>query len=239
MRRTIVALVMAGMAPVGACQAPSPAGAARTPVHAQLVVMGGGGGGPDDACFRCHGLDGSGDGASPRLAGLPAGYLEKQLLDYAAERRPDKLMSPISRMLSEEERRALARHYAELPAPAAPSAGVTSAAGGELYWRGSPRQGAPACAACHGSPAAGRGPAFPPLAGQPAPYIRAQLERWRRGERRNDPLGVMVVQARRLSDVQITEVAAYLASQSPNPSGLNAPAAAAADESGTTTGPSG
>jgi cytochrome c553 len=46
----------------------------------RLVAMSGGAGGAANACFSCHGLDGAGDGVStPRLAGLEAGYLLKQM----------------------------------------------------------------------------------------------------------------------------------------------------------------
>ncbi len=50
-----------------------------------LVAVSGGEGGARYACVTCHGARGEGNGFdAPRLAGLPAGYLQKQLEDYAA-----------------------------------------------------------------------------------------------------------------------------------------------------------
>src|SRR5690606_9082867 len=85
----------------------------------EIIAMGGGEGGPANACFSCHGLDGGGDGVSvPRLAGLDAGYLQKQLADYAAERRADPVMSPIARWLDDGDQHAVAAWYAAMPPPA-------------------------------------------------------------------------------------------------------------------------
>src|SRR5690554_2935179 len=62
----------------------------------QLIAVGGGPGGAGAACFSCHGLQGQGDagGAFPRLAGLDAHYLAKQMEDYASGARPDPVMTP-------------------------------------------------------------------------------------------------------------------------------------------------
>ena len=60
----------------------------------ELIAMSGGGAGAANACFTCHGLDGRGDGAgSPRLAGLDAGYLERQLIANSDGRRHHKQMA--------------------------------------------------------------------------------------------------------------------------------------------------
>ena len=47
------------------------------------IAVGGGPGGAGAACFSCHGLQGQGDGgaAFPRLAGLDAQYLARQMAD--------------------------------------------------------------------------------------------------------------------------------------------------------------
>lgn len=74
----------------------------------QVIAMGGGEGGAANACFSCHGLDGAGDGVStPRLAGLDAGYLQKQMEDYANDVRQDAVMTQVARWLDDGDRRAV------------------------------------------------------------------------------------------------------------------------------------
>ena len=187
----------------------------------QLIALSGGDGGAANACFTCHGLNGEGRGAAPRLAGLDAGYLLKQLEDYGTGRRADEVMRPIVRHLDEDDRRAVATWYAHLPAPAvAPEPGADPArveGGRSLYHASAP--GRPSCASCHGPTAHGRGLANPAIAGQPAVYTASQLRRWRSGERRNDPRGIMADVARPLSDADIQALAAYLASEPASPGG--------------------
>lgn len=180
----------------------------------ELVALSGGDAGPDGACVTCHGLAGEGDGqAVPRLAGLPRGYLQKQLEDYAAGLRPDPAMAPIAKALDADHRASVAAYYAALPAGApTASAGPTDAAG--LYQNGDPARGLAACAECHGVSGEGGGEANPPLAGQPAAYLAEQLRRWKRAERRNDPRGVMLTIAQRLSEAEVAGLAAYAASLS-------------------------
>jgi cytochrome c553 len=124
----------------------------------QLVAVGGGPGGAGAACFSCHGLQGQGDagGAFPRLAGLDAHYLAKQLDDYAFGARADAVMAPISQQLSEADRQSVALYYAGL-SPQAPQAGAAAGAdarliqrGAILYAQGSAEHGIQACANCHG-----------------------------------------------------------------------------------------
>ena len=154
--------------------------------------MSGAGAGAANACFTCHGLDGRGNGAgSPRLAGLDAGYLERQLIAYADGRRQhasDGLDRPSSS--TPDERRAVADYYAALPfEPAsARSAAHVATLSPRRSRRAASRPARPAMA----SRAKAIGPANPPLAGQPAAYLAEQLELWRLGKRRNDPGGVML-----------------------------------------------
>ena len=56
----------------------------RWSADGELIAMSGGEGGARYACVTCHGARGEGNGFdAPRLAGLPAGYLQKQMEDYA------------------------------------------------------------------------------------------------------------------------------------------------------------
>lgn len=186
----------------------------------ELIALSGGDGGPSNACFTCHGMQGQGDGLlAPRLAGLPEGYLVKQLQDYADGRRADPVMGPIARRLSPDHRLAVAAWYAALPAvpEPAPASTVPAAQGAiaKLYRSGDPARGIAACADCHGARGEGVGPANPPLAGQPPAYLAEQLQRWRRSERRNDPRQVMMTISRRLTGPEIAGLPSWAAGLSP------------------------
>lgn len=180
--------------------------AAPAPPSGQLIVYGGGAGGPGDACFTCHGFRGEGGGRIPRLAGLDAGYIAKQLADYAIETRPDVAMTPIARRMSDRDRRAVAHYYESLPALPPRSSNRVHA----LYHRGDRTRGIRACADCHGHEGSGEGAANPAVAGQPAAYTAEQLRRWRRSERRNDARDVMGAAARAMTDEEIEAVAVYI-----------------------------
>lgn len=182
----------------------------------RLIASGGGPGGPDTACFRCHGLDGGGQGASgfPLIGGMDARYLAKQLDDYASGARASDVMAPIARGLSAADRRAVALYHSRLaPRPQSPPRADPQLLqdGGVLYAVGSAARGIQACTNCHGPGARGMPPGYPRLAGQHAAYTEAQLRLWQAGSRRNDVADVMRHIASRLSQREIEAVAAYLA----------------------------
>lgn len=210
---------------VTACERPPSRTDAALSATGRTIAMSGGAGGAKNACFACHGLDGAGDGVStPRLAGLQAGYLQKQMQDYASGLRPDPVMTPVARALDDEARRAAVAYYAGLSAPAGGEAGAAP-----VLWReGDPARGLQACAACHGDQGQGVGGGQPALAGQPEAYTREQLERWRLAKRRNDPRGAMADIARKLTSAEVDAIAAWLRRRPASP----APATDAASASG-------
>ncbi|MEO9080458.1 MAG: c-type cytochrome [Rhodanobacter sp.] len=171
-------------------------------------------------CMACHGLDGGGQAAAgyPRLAGLDATYLQKQLDDFASGSRDNAVMKPTATVLSEDERHALAVYYSKLPLPpnlakpATPMPAIDSA-GAMLANRGDWSRGVPGCVQCHGPGGVGVGASFPPLAGQSAAYIEAQLKAWQNGTRQNDPLQLMQHLSKALSAQDIQAVAAWFAAQ--------------------------
>ena len=198
--------------------------------NGQVIAMSGGQGGAANACFSCHGLDGRGDGVSvPRLAGLDAGYLQKQMEDYANDVRQDDVMTEVARWLDDGDRRAVSAWYASLPAP------VTTGAPGPapaIYLRGDPSRGVAACASCHGVDGLGVGSGNPAIAAQPAAYAIEQIRRWKTAERRNDPRGVMVEAVAGLTDAETGRIAAWLetlpAAPPPDSGAASASAAASA-----------
>lgn len=190
-----------------ACERPTSRTDAALSATGRTIAMSGGAGGAQNACFTCHGLEGGGDGVStPRLAGLEAGYLQKQMEDYASGLRADPVMTPVAKALDDEARRAVVAYYAELLAPTGGEAAPAPA----LWTNGDPGRGLQPCAACHGGQGQGVGGGQPALAGQPEAYSREQLERWRLAKRRNDPRGAMADIARKLTPAEIDAIAAWL-----------------------------
>lgn len=142
-------------------------------------------------CAACHGTQGEGrpDAAYPRLAGLDAGYLLRQLNDFANGHRASETMHSIARALAPDERQAAAAFYGKLAAPMAPQpkkpSDETIAKGMVVATRGDWSKGLPACAQCHGPSGQGVGASFPKLAGQSAEYIVKDL---RLGRKAKEPM---------------------------------------------------
>ena len=123
-------------------------------------------------CMACHGVDGAGMAAAgyPRIAGLDAGYMVKQLGDFRSGKRNNPTMMPMAKGLTEEEMAAVSAHYAALPVPAAaagprvdPAAKIASDLARWGDWTG---RGLPACEQCHAPGGNGVGSSFPGIAGQ-------------------------------------------------------------------------
>lgn len=201
------------------------------------------------ACASCHGARGEGNfqAAVPRLAGLHADYLAKQLKDFAREApqtgvhfepiardysktpridlpltiltpgiRKDPVMGPVAKALQDNEIAAVALYYSQRPFTTTPVAAdpETLERGEDLVLRGKPEYGLPGCFACHGIRGMGVGAVFPAIAGQPAQYIMAQIDKWQNGERDNDENALMRSIAVQLTDGDKHYVAAYLANLS-------------------------
>jgi cytochrome c553 len=75
------------------------------------------------------------------------------------------------------------------------------------------------CVACHGPGGNSTNPEWPKLAGQHASFINAQLKVLKSGERKSP---VMNAQAANLSDQDMKDLAAYFATQKPQP-GVGSP----------------
>jgi len=166
------------------------------------------------SCSPCHGQNGQGQPATgiPRLAGLNAQYLERQLESFKDGTRKNRIMLMIASDLTDGERNALANYYAGMATPkseTAPADAALIAAGAKLAATGDWSKDLPGCGQCHGAAGLGVGTDFPRLAGQWAIYIEKALRSWKAGDRKNDPMGVMANVANKLTDDQIKSVAAY------------------------------
>jgi len=125
-------------------------------------------------------------------------------------------MQSMARGLTAEMREALSIYYSGLQAPAKVNVEVPDAVrpqqrGAWLALRGKWDNDVPGCVQCHGQGVLGVGPHIPPLWGQQASYLRAQLLAWKHQDRPGGPLGLMATIARRLSSADIDDVAAYFA----------------------------
>ncbi len=171
------------------------------------------------ACASCHGALGQGSETVPRLAGLPAGYIARQLESYLNGSRRNESMAVVARSLTRQERVALGDYYALLRAPsnARPSLGGDIARGERLVLEGVWDRGIPPCVSCHGPSAFGVAPGFPGLAAQHPAYTASQLAAWVSGERDNAQQKLMNGIARSLDDADRRAVADYLATLPPVP----------------------
>jgi cytochrome c553 len=165
------------------------------------------------ACAQCHAFNGVSDasGAFPRVAGLSAWYLARELRDFASGVRASALMTPIAKALSPDNIADVSTYYASINAPFLPlnSADPALVKRGELLAKvgSAPRQ-IQACDNCHGPAGAGEPPAIPYLAGQYSHYIAFTLDMWRKGYRKNSPNSMAVV-AQKLNNEEIAAVSAY------------------------------
>jgi cytochrome c553 len=179
------------------------------------------------ACAACHGKQGQGTetGYFPRLAGKPAGYLMNQLVAFRDGRRRYPPMNYLLQYIPDVYLQKMADYFAALrPPPVPPPVADVSQAvleqGRSIVTAGDPRRGVPACQRCHGPALTGMEPGIPGLAGLHASYISAQLGAWRYGTRTAKAPDCMQLVAASLTELDVTAVAAWLASQPipPDPS---------------------
>lgn len=183
------------------------------------------------ACNSCHGADGMGDDnmGTPRLAGQIYQFVVKQLEDFANEKRQDTtmfVMNANAKGLSNQDRRDVAAYVNSLPSRKDQLSKLSELkANGQVVGEthlgkamvlyGMPEKGVPACKSCHDYNGRGVEPLYPRIGEQKYVYLVNQLKKWRDGSRANDPLGQMQAVAKKLSDQDIANAAAYLATASP------------------------
>ena len=184
------------------------------------------------ACAPCHGQQGQGtdDEYFPRLAGKPAGYLYNQLAAFRSGRRHYSPMNYLLEYQNDDYLEAIAGYFAsQKPAFVLRKPGIFSGAvlahGEALATRGDASRDIPACAACHNAAFTGMEPGIPALVGLQTNYISAQLGAFRYGTRTAIAPDCMQLVAARLSEDDVTALAAWLsslpgqASTTPKPQG--------------------
>jgi cytochrome c553 len=168
-------------------------------------------------CTTCHGLSGQGYRAfytMPRLAGQQTEYFVNQLRAFVERRRENKYMYSVAHALNPAMLTGLAAHFHGLnPKPLGGAPKALVAAGKKIYEEGVPESNVPACMACHGPDAKGRGE-IPRLAGQLHDYILsklANLDRERgQGHASPDTSALMLPTSHSLTKAQTASIAAYV-----------------------------
>lgn len=171
-------------------------------------------------CVTCHGQGGQGtnNGAYPRIAGKPAGYLYNQLVAFRDGTRKYPPMNYLVAYLPDAYLREIAAHFSKQRPPFAERErtnvdAASLARGQTLVTGGDAKNGIPACVACHGIGLTGMNPGIPGLVGLRPAYIAGQLTRWRVGDRHASEPDCMKRIATRLSDTDVAAVAAWLGRQ--------------------------
>jgi len=217
-----------GKSLTGADVTPGPETAAQEQVHAQARIE-------VPPCTTCHGDKGEGNDAlgTPRLSGQIYQFLVKQLMDFGTCKDPNDtatclrqdttmfVMNNNAMGLTPQERIDVAAYLSQLDIHYEPSNLDELAASGTevgqayrgkaLVNYGNHNKGTPACRSCHDYNGRGVDPMFPMIGQQKYVYLVSQLKKWRDGSRHNDPKEAMQIVARKLSDAEIHDVAAFLA----------------------------
>ena len=161
-------------------------------------------------CTMCHGAQGRSVSDAPNLAGQYPEVIIKQLRDFQSGKRRNSIMEALAHGLSEQQVADLAAYYAYLP-----KARNQPTTYGEdlpvLVRDGAPMRNIAPCGSCHGDIDNKAG--SPWLGGQSAIYIKAQLQAFAAGTRRNDISQQMRNIARQMTAEEIDQVARYYEAQ--------------------------
>lgn len=184
---------------------------AADPAKGEALYANGDSGRNIPACASCHGAAGNSTiTQNPKLAAQHAGYLNKQLHNFAGPERNNPVMTTFAKLLTEDDMKNVAAYLGSQAAkPGAAKNKDTIETGKKIYRAGIAEKNVPACAGCHSPNGAGIPAQFPRIAGQHQDYTVAQLTNFRTGARKNSPQ--MEVISKRMSDEEMKAVADYVA----------------------------
>jgi len=163
-------------------------------------------------CHACHGANGNSMNPQwPSLAGLGAGYIAEQLQDFKNGTRKNAIMMPNVMSLTPADMADLGAYFDGLPNTGLEADPSYWKAGQALYRGGDAARGIPACMACHGPTGQGNESGrIPALRGQHAVYVIKQLQDYASGARTTGPNDIMQTISKRLTAVDMRNVAAYV-----------------------------
>ncbi|TAN71167.1 MAG: cytochrome c4 [Gallionella sp.] len=164
-------------------------------------------------CQGCHGEDGNSAAPNfPKLAGQYAGYLNRQMRDFQNTLRNDPMMSGMAATVTErQDLFDISAYFASQKQMK--GSGGSNEAGKKLYIDGNVSSLIYGCINCHGKDGKGESPGnsmFPVIGGQHKDYLVKQLADFKKGERKNDPSGMMTNIAKQMTDAEIEAVSDYL-----------------------------
>lgn len=168
---------------------------------------------PNALCTGCHNEDGNSTTPEfPKLAGLDAVYIAKQIKDFKNDKRVSEIMGPMANQIPEKDIGFLASYFSKQKR----SAGVVTdsklaAQGQQIFDDGILSSAVPACSGCHGEKGEGT-EKFPRLAGQHTVYLIAQMNSFKNAVRNNDARKVMRAITMRMTDQEIKAAAEYITS---------------------------
>ena len=165
------------------------------------------------ACAGCHGETGvSKMSGTPSLVGFDPQYLVAAMTAYKNGQRKNDTMKSMLAAVSETDMGDIALYYAlQKPARA-----QTPSAGDEVAGKA---KAAP-CALCHGDKGISTNPTIPGLAGQDAQYLVDALLAYKEGSRADE---TMKTAAASIDDKAAKDMAAFYASQQPQPTKVRKP----------------
>lgn len=158
-------------------------------------------------CYKCHGDTGvSDEDDTPSIAGQIAAYTFKQLYDYKLKLRDDKDMYKKVKKLSDQEMIDISAWYAtqkpEIMAGDKKKAPILASKGDKSRFL-------LACDTCHDDDAMKRGFQTPIIEGQKPEHFIETMMAFKEGERVNDHYRLMQGITSKLTEDEITELAAY------------------------------
>ena len=170
-------------------------------------------GAPNPLCAGCHNEDGNSVMPEfPKIAGLDAAYITKQITDFKKFKRVSEIMGPMATQIPDSEVEALAAYFSKQKRTPGVVTDKNLAAQGQLiYTDGILNSAVPACGGCHGEKGEGTDK-FPRLAGQHTVYLNTQLLNFKNDVRNNDAKKVMRAIAQRMTEQEMKAASEYITS---------------------------
>lgn len=160
-----------------------------------------------EPCLACHGSGAAPQGeVAPILDAQPDNFVQWQLVYFRTETRLDAAMTPISKLLSNEDIRNIGAYLASLPPP---KLELGKDERPEFSEAGEQLAKANHCASCHQEGYVGRDN-IPRLAGQRESYLLKSLRDFKSGKRRGGGVAAMPDAVYPLNDKGLQALAHYL-----------------------------
>lgn len=168
---------------------------------------------PNALCTGCHNEDGNSTTPEfPKIAGLDAAYITKQINDFKKDKRVSEIMGPMANQIPDKEVGTLAAYFSKQKRTTGAVTDTKLAAQGQqIYDDGIISSAVPACSGCHGEKGEGTDK-FPRLAGQHTVYLITQMNNFKNLVRNNDARKVMRAITLRMTEQDMKAAAEYITS---------------------------